>query len=199
MFYIVFYPSWSLQKSDYRGVEALVLDSKMNQQPHVWLQWQKPFLCGFFLHFSWRFGDRPKLVHCRRYCRNGPLWNTKTFGWDPVQNRLAWGLFGIKTENGFIQWSSWIYWLACTLFLYERYWLLTWKLAKNVTNFPSKMAVCLFWTKFFIISVTEVTHEAADLFWSQGLKLQHHDNHFFEGFMMEPSTLLLQYLMYVNN
>ena len=163
----------------------------------MWLQWQKPFLCGFFLHFSWRFGDRPKLVHCRRYCRNGPLWNTKTFGWDPVQNRLAWGLFGIKTENGFIQWSSWIYWLACTLFLYERYWLLTWKLAKNVTNFPSKMAVCLFWTKFFIISVTEVTYEAADLFWSQGLKLQHHDNHFFEGFMMEPSTLLLQYLMYV--
>ena len=48
------------------------------------------------------------------------------------------------------------------------------------------------------VSVTEVTHEAADLFWSQGLKLQHHDNHFFEGFMMEPSTLLLQYLMYVN-
>ena len=49
------------------------------------------------------------------------------------------------------------------------------------------MAVCLFWTKFFIISVTEVTHEAADLFWSQGLKLQHHDNHFFEGFMMDKT------------
>ena len=37
------------------------------------------------------------------------------------------------------------------------------------------------------VSVTEVTHEAADLFWSQGLKLQHHDNHFFEGFMMDKT------------
>ena len=65
--------------------------------------------------------DRPKLVHCRRYCRNGPVWNTKT------------------------------------------------------------------WTNFFIISVTEVTHEATDSFQSQGLKLQHHDNHFFEGFMMDKT------------
>ena len=37
------------------------------------------------------------------------------------------------------------------------------------------------------VSVTEVTHEAAESFWSQGLKLQHHDNHFFEGFMMDKT------------
>ena len=66
-------------------------------------------------------GDRPKLVHCRRYCRNGPVWNTKT------------------------------------------------------------------WTNFFIISVTEVTNEAANSFGSQGLKLQHHNNYFFEGFMMDKT------------